>query len=383
MKSPQRQGIETRSTTTGEERFRAAVKVRNPDGSRAGKRGPWRSSLSEARADRVRLLAAKDAGTLSPSAYPTLRQAADGFLDDALDGRARTRSGTVYKGSTLRGYRRSLRDRFPVDLAARPVDRLRRSEVQRWIDETTILRSGQTARNDAAALGALYRHLRGRFDGLDDVTAGVQLPAGAKARDRVASPAELDALLDVLDQADAVVYATAAYAGLRLGELRALRVEDLDLRAGVLRVSRSLDPVGDDVGPKSAAGFREVPILSALRPRLDEHLDALDAAGSTSGLVFPGFGRWGNREGPFSPTALATRAAEAWKDAGLDPLGLHEARHSFVSLVIAAGVNAKVVQKWAGHASVSTTLDVYAKTWAEHERSSAGAVDVFLARSGS
>jgi integrase len=53
------------------------------------------------------------------------------------------------------------------------------------------------------------------------------------------------------------------------------------------------------------------------------------------------------------------RALKAWADAGLSPIGLHEARHTCASLPIAAGVNVKTVSAVMGHASVTITLDRY------------------------
>jgi hypothetical protein len=46
-----------------------------------------------------------------------------------------------------------------------------------------------------------------------------------------------------------------------------------------------------------------------------------------------------------------------WRGAGLEPITLHEARHTFASLLIAAGVNAKAIATYMGHASVTITYD--------------------------
>lgn len=62
---------------------------------------------------------------------------------------------------------------------------------------------------------------------------------------------------------------------------------------------------------------------------------------------------------PFSPTPLRERAATAWRAAGLEGLTLHECRHTFASLMIAAGVNAKALSTYMGHANISITLDRY------------------------
>src|SRR5439155_5824171 len=62
--------------------------------------------------------------------------------------------------------------------------------------------------------------------------------------------------------------ALAGYAGLRLGEIRALRWLDLDLTAGTVRVERSLLPDGTPKTPKTSAGVRTIPLLPALRRQL-------------------------------------------------------------------------------------------------------------------
>jgi integrase len=60
------------------------------------------------------------------------------------------------------------------------------------------------------------------------------LPAVRGRRDRVAAPHEAAALLDALAPRDRLLWATATYAGLRRGELQALRWGDVDLDAAVI-----------------------------------------------------------------------------------------------------------------------------------------------------
>ena len=73
------------------------------------------------------------------------------------------------------------------------------------------------------------------------------------------------------------------YAGLRRGELLALRWEDVDLGAGVIHVEGSWDAKEGAVGPKSRAGRRTVPIPAVLRDYLVEHKLR---CGRRAGLVF-------------------------------------------------------------------------------------------------
>jgi hypothetical protein len=51
-----------------------------------------------------------------------------------------------------------------------------------------------------------------------------------------------------------------------------------------------------------------------------------------------------------SKQSLSQRATRAWRAAGLEPIGLHECRHTIASLMIAAGVNAKARSTFRGHA---------------------------------
>jgi integrase len=102
---------------------------------------------------------------------------------------------------------------------------------------------------------------------------------------------------------------------------------------------------------KTRAGFRKVPIIPALRDYLTEHRMLTERI---DGFVF---GRDTNRV--FVPRAVTDRADTSWKAAELNRVTLHECRHSFASLMIAAGVNAKALSTFMGHANISITLDRY------------------------
>jgi integrase len=256
------------------------------------------------------------------------------------------------------------------DLGALKIGDVRRSHVQALADR--LLGDGfgaSTVRNAIMPLRALYKHaIRNEVVSVNP-TAGIDLPASRGRRDRIASPEEAVMLLAALDPADAALWATAFYAGLRCGELMALRWEDVDLTDGVLRVERSYDPKAREyVAPKSRAGVRRVPIPTVLKRYLM-------AARKPTGLVF------GDEE-PFAYWPTVDRAKRAWKNAGLGSIGLHEARHTYASLMIAAGVNAKALSEFLGHASISITLDRYGHLMPGAHGEAAGLLDAYLAASG-
>ena len=62
---------------------------------------------------------------------------------------------------------------------------------------------------------------------------------------------------------------------------------------------------------------------------------------------------------PFAPMAIGKRAAKAWRAAALEPITLHECRHTFASLLIDSDANPKAVQEFMGHSKIATTFDTY------------------------
>jgi integrase len=147
-----------------------------------------------------------------------------------------------------------------------------------------------------------------------NLTTGLELPAVRGRRDRIASPSETAALIAALPESDQGPLATAMYAGLRPGELVALRWEDVDLKKDRITVARSWDVNVGVIEPKSQAGRRTAPIPSGLRERLIEHRLR---SGRAEGLVF---GRSTHR--PFEPVTLAERAGRAWKKTRLEGITL-------------------------------------------------------------
>ena len=222
-------------------------------------------------------------------------------------------------------------------------------------------------------LRVICRRAVGRGDLLVNPTSGLELATPRGRRERIASPDEASSLLVALPAAERAIWATALYAGLRRGELLALRWQDIDLDAGLIRVERSFDPAAKVmIEPKTRAGKRTVPISKVLREHLIAHRLR---SGRSTGLAF---GR--TADTPHSPSTIL-RAQDAWEASTLQRIGLHEARHTFASLMIAAGVNAKALSTYMGHATVTITLDRYGHLFPGNEEEAAGLLDAYLDRS--
>jgi integrase len=250
---------------------------------------------------------------------------------------------------------------------------VRRAELQRLVNRWHAEGlSASTIRNTVNALRSLYRHALAVDLVTLDPTDGLTLPAVKGTRKRIADPTEARRLLDALED-HRVLWATALFAGLRRGELLGLQYGDVDLSAGTIRVARSWDaPSRSFVDPKSAAGRRLVPVARELRALLAAHkLAAVDT--SPTALVFAGPGGK-----PLGAKAISKSADDAWRAAGLERIVLHSCRHTYASWMIAAGVNAKQLSIWCGHATIAVTLDLYGHLMPGSEAEGAAALDRFL-----
>jgi integrase len=82
-----------------------------------------------------------------------------------------------------------------------------------------------------------------------------------------------------------------------------------------------------------------------------------------------------------STPRLYRRGDRAWSAAGLrDRLRLHQARHTYASFMIAAGVNAKALSVFMGHSSIKVTFDLYGHLMPGTEAEAAALLDNFLDR---
>jgi integrase len=176
-------------------------------------------------------------------------------------------------------------------------------------------------------------------------------------------------LIEAAPDDDRALWATAFYAGLRRGELQALAWSDVDLAHGLITVERSWDQKQGLVEPKSAAGRRCVPIAAVLRDYLVRH--RLNNPSATRV-----FGR--SDDTPFSPSTIAHRTERTWEGQRLRPVTLQERRHTFATLMIAAGVNAKALQTFMGHSSITGTLDRYGHLFPGSEGEAATLHDAYL-----
>jgi integrase len=382
------EGIEVRVASNGTKSYRASVWSAR-DQKRIRRTFP---TLAAAKAWRQDTGRAVRRGTLRAAAPTTVRQAGDAWLDGARGGLIRTRTGHAYKPASIRNYERALRLHVLPVIGGRKLADVRRVDVQDLVDGLVAQGYGAvTVQCAILPLRAIYRRALDRGELAVNPTSKVNVPAVRRAQDRITIPSleRVQALLDALEPRDRALYATAVYAGLRLGELQALKWENVDLGSGVIRVEAGWDRVEREaIDPKSEDGRRAIPTAAVLRRVLLAHRMATTGDGYV-------FGTTPTR--PFSASGLDKRVRIAWgwkrekqapgryawvksRSDALEPIKLHHLRHTCASVMIAAGINAKALSTYMGHSSIQVTFDLYGHLMPGYMDEAAGMLDAYLAR---
>lgn len=333
------------------------------------------ATIREAR--RWRQVAAVDLARrkITAPADETLQVAAERWLTQAKAGIVRTRSGEAYKPSALRGYEATLKLRILPELGKRRLSAITRNQIQDLIDGWTACGlAPSTVHNAVLPLRVIFKRAIERDELAYDPTQKLDLPRDRSRRDRIAPPREIQALIEVLPPHYRALWTTAVYSGLRRGELQALLWKNVDLEAGIIKVEANWDRVVGLIEPKTGAGRRKVPVPRAIARELRSYRVWQGNGGE--GFVFSINGG----ERPFDPTNAMRTATRLWKRAGLNKLSFHQCRHTYASLMIAAGVNAKALSTYMGHSSITVTLDRYGHLLPGNEKEAAEMLDDFLER---
>jgi integrase len=233
------------------------------------------------------------------------------------------------KASTLREYRSVVEAHIVPRFGHQSIDAVTAREVESWAAELLASgRSRRTVNKVLTILHGIFERARRIWDLAANPIADV-----TRRRERYSgdldffSPDEVMRLVRAAaSEQDAAIFLTAAYTGLRRGELIALRWRDVLFDHEAIRVRTSYSH-GTLTSPKSGR-VRAVPMVAAVAETL---FQLRDPAVADDGLVFPGIG------GVYlDGSALRRRYKAALRRAGLRELRFHDLRHCFGSLAINA-----------------------------------------------
>ena len=167
------------------------------------------------------------------------------------------------------------------------------------------------------------------------------------------------------------------FSGMRMGEINALKPEDVDFEKNVVhvRATISVDIDGNTIikeGTKTENGVRDVPINEKLRPYLVEALSRYKK--NTNGLIF--CDRYTGE--PFSTSKAAASFRRYCRKANIPVRGQHALRHTFATRCIEAGIPPVVLKTWLGHSDIHVTLDTYTDVFDSMNKSSTEKFDIYI-----
>jgi integrase len=255
------------------------------------------------------------------------------------------------KPSTLRDYESIIRAHLLPAFGKEALEDITTEQIEGW--SARLAASGMGNRTRLKVLTVLHG-VMGRAKRVwklpRNPVSEVEKPIQRRRTEiEVFSPEEVMALVRAADsEQDAAIYLTAAFTGLRRGELVALRWRDVDFPRRHIRVTASYTERSLTT-PKSGRA-RSVPMAPAVASTLARL--ASGSGGTEDDLVFPGMAG-----GFLDASALYRRYKSTLKRAGLRDLRFHDLRHTFGTQVIGnPAVSILQLKEWMGHADIDTTM---------------------------
>lgn len=261
--------------------------------------------------------------------------------------------------STLRDYRNVVNGvLLPEFGKATPLEQITTERIDDWRER--LLDDGELARrtiqkNLVLLYGILKRAKRRKWISSNPAEDVERVSVKRSGDFNVLSPVEVEAVARAAtSEQDAAIFTVAAFTGLRLGELRALRWRDVDFAKQTLIVRGSF--TGGRLGPPKSGKIRSVPLIDQAARVLD-NLTRRELFTEPEDLVF--CSAVGEH---FHDDQLRDRFYEALEAAGLgdkrrgeDPIVFHDLRHTFGTLAVEAWPITDV-QAYMGHADIHTTM---------------------------
>jgi integrase len=264
-------------------------------------------------------------------------------------------------------YRRHLRNHIIPALGSIQLQKLRADQVQAFLN--TMVRDGLKATTIQVIFAILNTALKDavRWQLLTvNVCSAVTLPRVVPSEIRSLSKEEARRLLEVAKENYLHSLLTLALAtGMRLGELLALRWEEVDLENSTLQVHHTVDYIQGygkvESEPKTTSGRRRITLPQFAIEELERHrayqAEMRKEAGHLwreQGLIITSM--TGNHLGR---SRVQKNFKQLLKKADLPDMHFHWLRHSAATILLSMGVSPKVVQELLGHSDIRTTLRIY------------------------
>ena len=253
---------------------------------------------------------------------------------------------------TIKGYKPALKramDEFSQD----PIDAISPKDIQQMFKVMSLKGySHKTIANHRIVLNQIFNHGIVEGDIQYNPCSSVKLPRDTKKSVReAATTSDEDKILQ--SDHEWLFPLFALLTGLRKGEILALQWKDIDFDANIIKVSKSVEHVGEEPrikSPKTNAGTRQVPLLQTLKERIESH------KGKPDHYIFSE----DKGKTPYRNKRYNKLYHDYAKEVGISCTA-HQLRHSYATIAVEEDVNPKDLQNALGHADISTTMNIYAE----------------------
>lgn len=286
--------------------------------------------------------------------------------------------GTTRREKTVHGYLSVLKVHVLPRWAHVRLSAITHNEVQSWIDQQLVegKSAAQITKGYRVLRMVLGRAVKAGWLRANPCASDLDLPRMTRREMLFLTAEQVEALANAFlarkptsnydwrtgPREDLAIYVRfAAYTGLRVGEICALRIKNVDLRTGRIHVREAVSTVGGRLVPglpKTNAGTRTVGLPASLIPELRRYAEP--RLFQPEAYLFVG-----EAGGQFLHANFYGRHWKpAVRAAGLpEHLRFHDLRHTYASLLVRAGVHVKEMSTLMGHASAQITLDRYSHMW--------------------
>lgn len=294
----------------------------------------------------LKIDAGKPLDTPKPRRVPTVKEWGEEWQKRLKDAGASPNS--------LRSYKSHLKRYIYPAFETRAVNSITRAEIIDWFYTTAPDKPG--ARKNAyttfsALMGAAVDSELIEVNPVRVKGAAAKKRVRDENRERVATDSQVEKIAGAIPGRLSIMVFLAAWAGLRYGEIAALRRRHIDLKGRriMVRAAVKRGETGALIEgvPKSALGRRDVPISDKLAGKLKDHLATYVSTGADSLLVYSGAGTF------LSNKTLHGSYNDAAAGAGLPGFSFHQLRATCATMLARAGATEAEIQAILGHSTWS------------------------------
>ena len=156
------------------------------------------------------------------------------------------------------------------------------------------------------------------------------------------------------------VFLIQMFTGMRIGEVLALKVTDIDLAHNIINVEHTISVDAEEKTimkdtPKSFNGMREIPLTIYLKPYIIEQMNIAKINNHKENLLFV------NRNGGYVDHRIANRILKKIliNEFNIKDISTHSLRHTFGTRCAECDIKEVAIQRIMGHSSINATLDNY------------------------